>query len=89
MALRAWPQWPLFSGEFEAATEGTTLGKRSGATCDDCYFRQAGLCALPGNITCPTFRAATVGRLAPPPQPRLVLRPPAVTHGAYVAHAGA
>ena len=64
------------------------MGKRSGATCDDCYFRQAGLCALPGNTTCPTFRAA-VGRLSPPPQPRLVLRPPAVAHGAYVAHASA
>jgi hypothetical protein len=66
------------------------VGKRSGATCDDCYFRQAGLCALSGNSICPTFRAATVGRLSPPPQPVLVLRPPAVAPaGALVAHAGA
>jgi hypothetical protein len=52
------------------------MSKRSTATCDDCYFRQSGLCALPGNAPCPTFRAAVVGRLEPPPQPRLVLLAP-------------
>ena len=52
------------------------MSKRSAATCEDCYFRQAGLCALPGNAPCPTFRAAVVGRLTPPAQPRLVLRVP-------------
>jgi hypothetical protein len=52
------------------------MSKRSISTCDDCYFRQAGLCALPGNVPCPTFRAAVVGRLEPPPQPRLVVRAP-------------
>lgn len=62
-----------------------TMSKRSAATCDDCYFRQAGLCALPGNAPCPTFRAA-VGRLVPPTQPRLVLRAP-VAQVAQVAHA--
>jgi hypothetical protein len=60
-----------------------TMSKRSAATCDDCYFRQAGLCALPGNAPCPTFRGAAVGRLVPPTQPRLVLRAPV----AQVAHA--
>jgi hypothetical protein len=44
-------------------------------TCDDCYFRQGGLCALTGNVPCPTFRATASGALAPPPQPRLVPRP--------------
>ena len=68
---------------------GDDLSKRSRATCNDCYFRQAGLCALPGDTTCPTFRAATVGRLEPPRQPRLVLRPPAVVHAAPIAHASA
>ena len=53
-----------------------TMSKRTPATCDDCYFRRAGLCALPGDAPCPTFRAATGGQLTPPPQPRLVLRAP-------------
>ena len=49
------------------------------ATCNDCYFRREGLCALPGDRPCPTFRAATPGRLTPPKQPTLVpLRPLAV-----------
>jgi hypothetical protein len=51
------------------------MGKPSGATCNDCYFRQAGLCALPGEAPCPTYRAATRGSLTPPRQPRLVPRP--------------
>ena len=43
-------------------------------TCQDCYFRRQGLCALALERPCPTFRAA--GRiLQPPPQPRLVARP--------------
>ena len=50
------------------------MANRNNATCNDCYFRRAGLCALPGEVTCPTFRAHSVGRLAPPPQPRLVPR---------------
>jgi hypothetical protein len=50
------------------------MSKRSNLTCNDCYFRQAGLCALPGETICPTFRTDSVGRLTPPPQPRLVPR---------------
>ena len=50
------------------------MSKRAKATCNDCYFRRAGLCALSGETICPTFRATAVGRLAPPPQPRLVPR---------------
>ena len=42
-------------------------------TCQDCYFRRHGLCALAVERPCPTFRAA--GRtLEPPTQPRLVPR---------------
>jgi hypothetical protein len=63
-----------------------TMSTRRAATCDDCYFRREGLCALPGNVPCPTFRAATVGHLAPPAQPRLVLRAP-VVQVAHVASA--
>jgi hypothetical protein len=42
------------------------------ATCDDCYFRQEGLCALRLERPCPTFRASVSGRLAPPRHPQLV-----------------
>ena len=51
------------------------MSKGSGATCTDCYFRAAGLCALPGDTPCPTFRAHRRGALVPPRQPQLVLRP--------------
>lgn len=32
------------------------------ATCDDCFFRRAQLCALAGNTVCPTFRPAADAR---------------------------
>jgi hypothetical protein len=48
-------------------------------TCDDCYFRRAELCALPGNKICPTFRAVKRGSLERPPQAQLVARPPTAT----------
>ena len=51
------------------------MSKRSEASCNDCYFRRANLCALPGDAPCPTFRLATSGSLSPPRQPRLVPRP--------------
>ena len=51
------------------------MAKRGHVTCDDCYFRREGLCALPGNTVCPTYRAARTGALAPPAQPPLVPRP--------------
>jgi hypothetical protein len=51
------------------------MSNKTEATCRDCYFRRAGLCALPGETPCPTFRAAARGSLTPPRQPRLVPRP--------------
>jgi hypothetical protein len=51
------------------------MSNRAKATCNECYFRRAGLCALPDETTCPTFRLQTAGRLAAPQQPRLVPRP--------------
>jgi hypothetical protein len=56
------------------------MSKRTEASCNDCYFRSAGLCALPGDSPCPTFRLAAAGALEPPQQPRLVPRPVLVTH---------
>ena len=44
-------------------------------TCDQCFFRRADLCALPGNTPCPTFRAVKAGKVAPPNQPTLVAKP--------------
>jgi hypothetical protein len=51
------------------------MGKRGDVTCEDCYFRRAGLCALLLENPCPTFRFDARGRLVPPTQPRLVPRP--------------
>ena len=53
------------------------MSKKTKATCNECYFREAGLCAIPGEQVCPTFRLRTA-RLAPPQQPPLVARAPLV-----------
>jgi hypothetical protein len=50
------------------------MGKVSKVTCDDCYFRRAGLCALSPEAPCPTFRAENRGALMRPRQPQLVPR---------------
>jgi hypothetical protein len=50
------------------------MSKGSAPTCADCYFRRAGLCALPGEDPCPTFRQARGRALTAPPQPQLVPR---------------
>jgi hypothetical protein len=54
---------------------GSSLGKRLLVTCDDCFFRKTSLCALRLGSPCETFRHAEHGVLAPPRQPRLVVRP--------------
>ena len=61
--------------EAKSGSRGSYVRKHAAASCADCYFRRAGLCALPGDRPCPTFRAAEAGKLEPPRQPRLVLRP--------------
>ena len=48
------------------------MSKLTEATCSDCYFRRAGLCALPGETPCPTFRAFAKGVMVTPKQPQLV-----------------
>ena len=47
------------------------MTRHDAPTCDACYFRRHGLCALMPERPCPTFRAAT-RELQPPLQPRLV-----------------
>ena len=64
------PRPPLFHTDQKGP-----VSKKTKSTCNDCYFRCAGLCALPGEEICPTFRLMAAGHLAPPPQPRLVARP--------------
>ena len=48
------------------------------ATCDQCYFRRAGLCALPGNTPCPTFRQARATERSRQDEPALAPRGPRV-----------
>ena len=50
------------------------MSKRTQLSCDDCYFRRAGLCALSPEVPCPTFRAENRGALMRPRQPQLVPR---------------
>jgi hypothetical protein len=58
------------------------MNGQNAPTCDDCYFRRHGLCAMAPERPCPTFRAATT-TLQPPRQPRLV--PLAVSSAAAAA----
>ena len=48
------------------------MSKRTDATCNDCYFRQKGLCALDTETPCPTFRPIAGRGLTPPRQAQLV-----------------
>ena len=50
-------------------------GKRREPTCEECYFRRAGLCALAVQAPCPTFRTHTRGSLGRPAQAPLLARP--------------
>jgi hypothetical protein len=58
------------------------MSKKTKATCNECYFRCAALCALPGEEICPTFRLQATGRLLPPQHPPLVARPLAAVSAA-------
>ena len=51
------------------------MSKRAEATCNECYFRRSGLCALQLEAPCPSFRHADRGALTPPQQARLIARP--------------
>ena len=61
------------------------MRKGTQPTCDDCYFRRAGLCALSPESPCPTFRPESRGALTRPRQPQLVPRPLAEVVGRAAA----
>jgi hypothetical protein len=48
------------------------MSKASKPSCEDCYFRRAGLCALPLESPCPTFRPHRRDGMTPPPQAQLL-----------------
>jgi hypothetical protein len=50
------------------------MSKSSKPTCNDCYFKRTGLCALSLEAPCPTFRAHNRGSLVPPRQAPLVAK---------------
>jgi hypothetical protein len=53
---------------------------KSAVTCENCYFRKAGLCALVLERPCPTFRVQAKDGFTSPLQAQLVPRPsPALT----------
>lgn len=49
-------------------------------TCNDCFFRKNGLCALRREEICPTFRMVRSGGLERPLQAMLVERPTQAEH---------
>ena len=57
---------------------GRTLAKgrarNAAVSCEDCFFRRRGLCALGLDSPCPTFRPDTPDGLIPPRQPALLMR---------------
>jgi hypothetical protein len=52
--------------------------KKKCIKCEDCYFKQQGLCALGLDAPCPTYRAAEHG-LRPQRQLAFVFRTPRTT----------
>jgi hypothetical protein len=48
--------------------------RNAAVSCDQCFFRRRGLCALGLDSPCPTFRPDTPDGLIPPRQPSLLMR---------------
>jgi hypothetical protein len=48
--------------------------RKAAVSCEDCFFRRRGLCALGLDAPCPTFRPDTPEGLVPPRQPSLLMR---------------
>lgn len=51
------------------------MSTRIEPSCSNCYFQLSGLCALPGDTVCPTFRATGSGSPSSSRHAQLVLRP--------------
>jgi hypothetical protein len=68
----------------ENGGSGSKMGKRvAQVSCDECFFRQRGLCAVRGGEPCATFRPDTPEGLAPPTQMRFVFRQERRTRAAW------
>jgi hypothetical protein len=59
---------------------GRRRERKRAYTCDDCFFRCHGLCALRLDEPCSTFRPDDPRGLVPPRQPALLLRDPVKPH---------
>ena len=66
------------SGENNEERIGRALAdgraRNAAVSCEDCFFRRRGLCALGLDSPCPTFRPDTPDGLVPPRQPALLMR---------------
>jgi hypothetical protein len=60
------------TGRMSRMAKGRTNGRKVG--CEDCFFRQNLLCALPDDEPCATFRPAHPDGLRPPRQMRFQFR---------------
>lgn len=60
------------TGRMAGMAKGRTNGRKVG--CEDCFFRQNLLCALPDDEPCATFRPAHPDGLRPPRQMRFQFR---------------
>jgi hypothetical protein len=57
-------------------TPASPKRKTKAPTCDECFFRCKGLCALERDVPCSTFRPNGPHGLVLPRQPALLLRDP-------------
>jgi hypothetical protein len=56
------------------AEDGTLPVKQCKVSCEDCFFKRNGLCALMDEVPCTTFRPNHPDGLRPPTQMRFVFR---------------
>ena len=63
-------------GQVEQARSKQRRRRNKAPSCDDCFFRCHGLCALDLDAPCSTFRPNRPEGLVPPRQPALLLRDP-------------
>jgi hypothetical protein len=64
----------LYDERGDGANLAESRARNAAVTCEDCFFRRRGLCALGLDSPCPTFRPDTPEGLVPPRQPALLVR---------------